>query len=417
MPIDFLGDDFESSPTANQIAGRDFLGEENMNMRPQESFGTSAALALPRIGTDIAKGAYQFGQKIPEYFRQSKTEIPGALNIIQQDPMRALRQGWAGLAELGQNVFNTPHDLTNYFTNRLNLIPENINQMVQMSRMPSDTSQMINEGLGEAKEPGEALLRGLPRNALNIIGGSALAKVANPMRFTSGGIAKNVLKEEAKQIESHSKRYNNIWDEANKTGFNQVPIDKNILNKNLDVIEKYKTPKEFNALKEFIENPTLEKAQRAQSDMGVISRALEKKSRTSSLLSEEKSIYDAAKEAEKHIEGNMFKNENGNVNNKLKNQYDKLTESYRENVVPYRYNPSIQAFKNKDITAKELVNSLSRGSFAAKKGSKHPSITINNLLKPSGYLGGIGLLSGAGLLGYLSHDLLGKKESSPEIKR
>jgi hypothetical protein len=408
MPIDFLADDFISNKSQPQSMGRDFLQEE---MPQREDLKTAAMYAIPRIATDIGKGAYQFAQNIPDYLSKGTSEVPAALNLIKNNPARAGKQALAGVSELGQNVFNTPHDLINYFSQRLNLVPENINKMVQMGRMPSDTQNAINQTFGEAKEPGEALIRGLPRNALNILGGAGAAKVLNPMRFSSGGIAKNILKEEAKQISSHTNRYNNIWKQADKSGFNQVPVDRNILNKNLSVIEKYKTPKEFNALKEFIQNPTLEMAQRAQSDMGVISRALEKKSRTSALLSEEKAIYDAAKEAEKHIEGNMFKNGIGETNAKLKNQYDKLTNSYRENVVPYRYHPAIQAFKNKEMTAPELVNALSRGSFAAKKGSKHPALKVNKLLNP------VTLLGTGGLLGYLYNDLTGTKANPAQPQR
>lgn len=409
MPIDFLSDDMIPNQASKmQNMPRDFLQEE---MSPQEDLKTAAMYAIPRVATDVGKGLYEFGQKIPEYLSKGKSEVPAAMGLIKNDPLRAGKQALAGISELGQNVFNTPHDLVNYFSQRLNLVPENINKMVQMARMPANTENMINQTFGEAKEPGEALIRGLPRNALNILGGAGAAKVLNPMRFTSSGIAKNVLKEEAKQVASHTNRYNQIWKQADKSGFNHVPVDANILNKNLEVIAKYKTPKEFNALKEFIENPTLEKAQRAQSDMGVISRALEKKSRTSALLSEEKAIYDAAKEAEKHIESNMFKNFGGETNAKLKNQYDKLTKSYRENVVPYRYHPAIQAFKNKEMTAPELVNALSRGSFAAKKGSKHRALKVNKLISPMSILGT------GGLLGYLYNDLTGTKTNQPPTQR
>lgn len=400
MPIDFLADNMMPSQSQPQSMGRDFLQED---MPQRENLSISAMYAIPRVATDVGKGLYQFAQNIPDYLSKGTTEVPAAINLIKNNPAQAGKQALAGVSELGQNVFNAPHDLINYLSQRLNLVPEDINKMVQMGRMPANTENMINQTFGEAKEPGEALLRGLPRNALNILGGAGAAKVLNPMRFSSSGIAKNVLKEEAKQVASHTNRYNQIWKQADKTGFNQVPVDKGILNKNLDVIAKYKTPKEFNALKEFIESPTLEKAQRAQSDMGVISRALEKKSRTSALLSEEKAIYDAAKEAEKHIEGNMFKNAGGETNAKLKNQYDKLTKSYRENVVPYRYHPAIQAFKNKEMTAPELVNALSRGSFAAKKGGKHLAIKVNKLLTPMSILGT------GGLLGYLYNDLTGTK--------
>lgn len=405
MPRDFLADDSDTPQESYQAMPRDFLAE------PQgESKLASVALAAPRIGEDIIKSGYSAIRKIPDYYQSSKTEIPAAIEQIINNPTYAGKQATAGLAELGQNVFNTPHDIVNYLSQRLNLVPENINKMVQMGRMPSDTEGMINQSFGEANQPGAELLRGIPRNALNIGGTAGLAKFINPLRFTAGGIAKNVVKEEAKQIAQHSARYNKIWDIAEKTGFNEVPADMNALNKNFNIIEKYKTPREFNALKEFINSPTLANAQKAQSDMGVISRALEEKSRTSSLLSEEKNLYNAAKEAEKNIEGNMFKNKAGETNNSLQDIYKKLTNSYRENVVPYKYHPAIQAYKAKEMTAPELVNALSRGEFAAKKGWTHPAIKVNKLLPSTSLMGATGL---TGLIGYLlgSRPLPGNREN------
>lgn len=398
MPRDFLSDEM-GSPVNESLPGRDFLQES----QPKESLSTSLAMAVPRVGEDILRGGANFLKNIPQYYESAKTEVPGAFNVIKNTPGRAGSQAMAGLAELGQNVFNTPHDIVNYLSQRLNLVPEDINKKVQMARMPADTENAINQIFGTPQQPGEALIRGIPRNALNILAAKPIASALNPLKLTSGGIAKNVLKETEKQIGKHTDMYNKIWNKAEKSGFNQVPVDQSLLNKHFEVIEKYKTPREYEALKEFINNPTLEKAQKAQSDMGVIARALEEKSRTASLLSEEKALFNAAKETEKHIENNMFKNAQGEINKGLQNEYGKVTKSYRENVVPYRYNPYIQKYKAREITAPELVNALSRGEFAAKKGSKHPAIKINKKFPLVGTLG-----TGA-LGGYLAHELLGNK--------
>ena len=154
-----------------------------------------------------------------------------------------------------------------------------------------------------------------------------------------------------------------------------------------------------------MEDPTIRNAQKAQSDMGIIHRQLEKKSRSGSLTSEEQSIYKAAHEAEKHIESNMFKNTSGNINNALQNKYQKLTKSYRQNVVPYKYNQAIQKYKAGESLPEELVNALSKGEFAAKKGSKHKAIGIRNNLPGIATAGsGLGALGG---LEYLYKQMFG----------
>lgn len=405
MPRDFLSDEM-GSPVNEKLPGRDFLEEAKIQEQPQENIGTSIAKVPFRIGEDIYKGGVNLIKNIPQYYESAKSEVPGIFSAFRNDPFHALSQVSAGIAELGQNTFNMPHDVINYLSKRLNIVPQDLNKMVQMGRMPEDTQQAINQVFGMPNQPGEELIRGIPRNALNIAAGSKALSVLNPINLRYSNIAKNVVKEEGKQIKSHTKQYNQIWNEADKYGYNQVPIDKYNLSKNLDVIEKYKTPKEYQALKDFIKNPTLEKAQRAQSDMGVISRALEEKSKKGSLLSEEKLLFNAAKEAEKHIEENMFKNNQGEINNSLQKKYKKLSRSYRENVVPYKYNKDIQDFKNRKIKAKELVNSLSHGEFAVKKGSSHPAIGIRNFINPTWNKAGT-----MGVMGLLYNNIMGNKTS------
>lgn len=387
MPRDFLSDDNYENPEQEKLPGRDFLAESEPR---QESLGEAALWALPRVGQDLYKGAVGFAKNIPGYARAATTEVPGAFQTLKEHPAHAGQQALAGMAELGQNVFNAPHDIANYLSNRLNLLPKDINQKIQMARMPDSTNE-INATFGTPQYAGENLIRGIPRNALNILGGGKALSTLNPMNLTAKRIAKDVVKTEKKQINLHSKEYNKIWDEASKTGFNNVPVDLTRLDNNLSVIKKYKVPREYQSLDNMIKNPTLENAQKAQSDMKQISRGLADKSRTSSLTSEELAVHEAAEDAIRHINENMFKDSAGNINPGLQKKYQKVTNSYLHNVVPYRYNADIQAFKNKEMLADELVNKLSRGEFAAKKGRAHPAITVRNNLKPT--------LTAAGLLG------------------
>lgn len=376
---------------------------ETLTSPEKPSFGQALAQAPGKIYEDFYNAVTKFGKKIPDYYEASKTEIPGIFSSFKNDPFHATAQQYAGLAELGQNVFNSPHNLINYLSSRLNLVPEDFNKIVQMGRMPDDTQQFINQRFGEPNQPGEKLLRGLSRNALNLVGAKGAASMINPMNLSSYGIARNVLKETQNQIDKHSKKYNNIWTKAEKSGFNQVPIDKNLLTSNHSLIDKFYPEKSTDSLKTFLEKPTLQNAQSAQSDIGNLKRVLEDKSKTAPLLETEKSLLNTLSQTEKHIEKNMFKNEKGRINRSLQDNYAKVTDSYRKNVVPYRYNDAIQAYKSKKITAPELVNALSRGEFARQKGFTHPAIKINKLfpyLAPAG----IGLMVG--------RELFGKKESN-----
>ncbi len=363
------------------------------SMQPDvnESFGAALAKSPFRVGEDIYRGGMSALKSIPGYVNSAPNEINGLINNLATHPGHVGKQVLAGLAELGQNLFNTPHDIANYATNRLNLIPQDINKQIQMARMP-DSEETINTTFGQPIYSGENLARGLGRNALNIMGSAGIVKQLNPVNLTARSIAKDVVNTEKKQIAKHSNMYNAIWKKADKTGFNEVPYDKNLLIPYRDVINNYYPSKSTKTLNDFISKPTLENAQRAQSDLGNLRRSIEDKARTTPLLGSEKDLYEALSGSEKHIENNMFKNSKGEINKSLKNQYDKVTKSYRDNVVPYKYNPSIQAYKNKEMLPNELVNSLSHGEFAAKKGSAHPAIILRNKLFPTAK--GIGLIGG-----------------------
>jgi hypothetical protein len=88
--------------------------------------------------------------------------------------------------------------------------------------------------------------------------------------------------------------------------------------------------------------------------MGKIRRTLEKTSKDRSLFSEERKLLDSVSDAEKHIEGNMFKNEKGELNENLQKKYKKVSNSYAENVVPYLYNDDIQGYKDRKMRAKKI---------------------------------------------------------------
>lgn len=374
---------------------------DSSNQTGGESLPYSLAAAPFRIGTDLFKSAYQKIQNIPEEYRQAKMNIPAAYNAIKNDPINAARQIASGFPELGHTLLNMPHNIAEYASSRLNLIPEVTASQVPQQR---DITQDINQFYGTPKNAGENVLRSLVPGSFNAMGELLGAKALNPLQLTNKGIANRVVNELNNQVDKHSTMYNSLWDKAQQQGYNQVPFDRNALTQDMNVIGKSYTDKQMKSVNNLLQNPTLENAQKAQSDLGVLRRSIEEKAKTTPLLQGEKDIYDALSNAEKNVEGNMFKDANGNLNNVLKNHYDKITNSYRENVVPYKYDPNIQAYMSKNITAKELVQRLQGGPFAAKKGGllTHPQFGIRNALLPA--LGG---LAGIGGIKYLYDQAVG----------
>lgn len=427
----------KASPAVNASQEYDefsgYVGPKTGDTPLQETTIESLARAVPRIAGDLYNSAYKGITSVPGLLEKGKTEVPGLIKAIINEPenifmnaaqnlpsqtrdffvkpayidkniaedktMDFARQGWAGLGELGYKSFNIPHDLINYAANRLNLFPKDLNEQIQMGRMPSDTQGLINDQNGQPKHPGEALLRGLARNSTAILGGGKIADLLNPSRLTHGGIAKNVVREGDRQMNVHQNRYNRLFNRAESQGINNVPYNDQLVGKNIDYINQYVGPRQTESIDNFIYHPTLQNAQKAQSDLGRIVRNLEEKSKRESLTGAERNLYTAAEETQNHIKNNMFRDQRGNLNQRLLNDYNSINRSYGQNVVPYRYNKAIQDFTDNKITAKELVQSISGGEFRAKKGWSHPAIGLREKFP---------LLATGGATAYLSY-LLGNK--------
>lgn len=371
MPIDFLSD----NNTATQ--GRDYLASMPENESLSESFGK----AIPRMWEDATKAGFNFIKDIPGYVESAKTEAPGALNVLKNHPLHAAGQAGAGLAEFGQSLLNLPKGIADYASNRLNILPKSVAEHV-----PSigDQSSNIDSAFGQEQYPGDALLRGLGRNAFNIAGAGKIASAINPLNLTSKSIAKDIIKTSEQNKNIYGEKYKNFFNEAENSGVGNALYDTNI---DLATIKKYSPNKSISGIVDFVKNPTLQSAHNAKSDLLKIQRELDKKT---TLNSAERKQGKAVKNAIAELQNNMFKYDAGNIHHGLLDKYNQIQQGYSSEVVPYK-NKDINAFKRKEISARELINRLSHGEFMAKRGEFHPALKYRKLVKPA--------LIGAGALG------------------
>lgn len=249
MPRDFLSD-MNQEPVMENIPGRDFLAESESQ---KENLGTSAALALPRVAEDVIKGGYNLVKNIPNYFQSAKTEIPGLFSSFRNNPLHALSQAGAGFAEMGQNVFNYPHDIVNYLSQRLHLVPEDINKMVQMGRMPANTQEMINQTFGQPREAGESLLRGTIRNLplitgvsspLSKITGKSLSNLKNALnKIEPEKVISSIQKSHDILSQNASNIFENVGKEVQNRNIGNIPIRKDLISDIGEHLPKDKTTK------------------------------------------------------------------------------------------------------------------------------------------------------------------------------
>lgn len=390
MPTDFLLDDVQ----VPQSSGRDFLYE----LEP-ESLGQAAKLAIPRMGEDLYRAAFNAYQHSPEYWQAAKTEIPGMLNPLNFHPIARSKQLLAGLAELGHGVLNAPRGLADYAANRLNLIPQSWADKVPYQ---GDILQEVNQFAGTPQYPGDALARGLVRNTLNIIPAARIAEVINPLNLTAKSIANDVLKTRDKNIAHYGKRYEDLWKEAQNKGFDNALYNVNI---DMNTLKKYSPNKSLKGLEDFDKDPTLENAHNAKSDLLRIERDLEK---LTTLRTAERQQLAAAKNGIDSFKQNMFVDPNGQFHDAMKEKYNALQEGYRNEVVPYK-NKAINEFLRNESSEKELVNALSKKAFYAKRGKYHSGMRTRKFINEHPNLArisAIGALGAGGLKFY--KELFGK---------
>lgn len=376
----------EPEPSSRQIQANESLGE--------------ATIKAPfRIGEDIYRGGANLIKNSPQYYQSAKSGIGALINPENPNPRNELKQLIAGLGEQGQNVFNTPHDIINYATNRLNLIPQHFNEKIQMARMPNDTSEIINQTLGKPQNKAEEALRFGARNSIGLAAPVKAASIVNPMKFTHNNLVKNVLDTRKQMIEKYSGpkgEYTKLFDKAKKQGYGDVKFDPNKIN--LKEIKEYANPKYYESLEEFMKTPSVNLAQKAQSDLNKYISSMKKRTL---MTSPEQASLRAAKEAQQNIKENMFKG-----SSQLKKQYNKITQGYKNEVIPYTTNKDINAFLDKKLLPKELTNKLAKGNFAVTRGKHHPRIAFKNFLNEHPYIAAG--LSGGGAFA-LYNELMGNK--------
>lgn len=226
--------------------------------------------------------------------------------------------------------------------------------------------------------------------------GSLLSKSLR--KLSPANIAKNIVHtgENIKnKFSGPEGLYTNLFKSARQEGLGQVKVDPSKIN--INKIQEFANPKYTESLEKFANNPDIENAHWAQSDL---KKYIKYMSNKSSLTKPEQQSLKAATDAKNHIVENMFgKNEN------LTKSYSDITKGYRKEYIPYT-NKHIQNYKNGDLLPEELIPKLKTGKFAANRGEQHPELysmdKIKNLSKVLG-IGGAATLGGAGVKGLYNY--------------
>ncbi len=332
------------------------------------------------------------------------------------------RSALAGVYGLGKKTLDTPHDLAQMLQSGLQnaslfsqvgqyLTPQTKLQSIGdfASKVPVTKEHNFRKELGGNDNPtlSEKLVEGLLKNAdLAALGGKGIYELGKKglnaaESLTSKSIANKIIegKKEAKGL--YSNKYNEFFDKAKAAGINKIEKPK----MNLALIQKNSRPKYHQQLLEFTNNPTLENAHWAQSDLGKYVRHMEKVGATNSLSSTQIKAVNEAEKIQSKLKEAMFNNKQLGNKPELAKEYNSISAGYSKEVVPYSSANALSKYEAGKLSEKDLVKRLNKDyAFMTAFKKQYPQIKINQMLKSEaskkllyGLLTGTGIGTGAAI--------------------
>lgn len=353
----------------------------------------------PGIGSipgDILDTGANLIMKGGEKVMQLPEEFSAAGQQIAEHPLSGTGRAAGGimssLLEGGKQLYNLPLNINTYLGSK-GIFPFKQTMGLAEKLKVGDTG-LQKAVMGEQK-PGDVLWEDI---------GAIAPLIAAPETITSKvpalsakGIMKQLSKEKARQYGIAKADYSGLFEEAAGKGLTHAQPPKSVTSNQTKII-KDSQPKYHTALKEYIADPTIEKAHWAQSELGALQRHLDKIASRNGLTPTQNKTYKAVLEARKGIKQSMFsKNALGN-SPELAMKYENLGTKYKENVIPYTSLEDLSEFEAKRLRPKTAVkNLLNDEEFMIKLAKKNPGIYLRTpLAKKVGY----GAAGATGLLGY-----------------
>ena len=335
------------------------------------------------IASDAFNKAIETAMNIPS----SLMALPGEVSGIQQqayhDPQRVLKNIGGGLGELGHGILSAPGNIRDYLARKDILSEKAPSFRLPESILPKDYNYA--EALGvKGEQPGDALLQALPSAAAAAPFAEAIT--ARIPGITNSAIANRLSADKSAAIKQAGEGYNQFFNKARNYGVEEIERP-NIM---AGDIVKNSQPKHHKALLKFLDNPTLENAHWAQSDLGFLKRHLEGVDKKQGLTSTQHDTLKNVIQAQNRIKERMFNEKQMVKNPEFEQEYNKLSGDYAQNVIPYKQLDELSDYEGKRLKANNMIKSLlNNDEFMLGLGRKYPQIQLNRALrsKPAKWLG------------------------------
>ncbi len=348
--------------------------------------------SISDIPRDVGMGVLNAALDLPGYAANILSDARDVPHQVLHNPLRALGNLGAGLGEAAIGTYNLPYSLAQ------SLKSHNVPWFKQTADyVPHIPDLGIERRLGlDKNEPGDEALR-----ALSLLAPGAAAKKFLPYAshrlpsVTPRQIANDILINKKIAASTASNEYKDFFKKASEAGISHSPIPRI---KQHQILTN--APSGYvKDLQEYINNPTLEHAHKAQSEMGGLVRHYEKLENTIDITPAQRKTLVAAKEARDDIKKSMFDKKRLGGNEDLAKEYKEVSNRYRENVVPYKRLKSLTKFERNEITPRSLIDKLRKDpQFMDKLAKEHKGISLYGPTAKTLAKGAIGAYIGSSAL-------------------
>lgn len=296
-----------------------------------------------------------------------------------------------GLLNQRQNAVNLPHDIVSNLEQQGKKFGESINSILPLpinknlsknipyknisEYLPNEQND-ISKLMGQEGTPstGSWLIQKGIEHAPELLG---IASLARGVPITSRGIMSRMSGHKQNSLNEARTEYGNLFNEANQQGITHV-IPPESAARNRRRITANSQGKHHRALNEYLQNPTLENAHWAQSELGSLERHLDSIANKNGLTPTQHRALRSAQQTRNDIRREMFSNNALGANPELAEQYQNLSNQYREHVVPYTRLEQLsetEANRMRPKTAiKELLND---DQFMIELARRYPGLFLH----------------------------------------
>lgn len=305
------------------------------------------------------------------------------------NPLRSLM---IGLFNQRQNFVNTPHDIVHgletvnnirkllSFENHIGKNPTKSDLTHPISKLLPYEQNNYEQLMGQ-KGKGTILDRLIQKgveHAPEIAGATGLLRTA-ATRFpiSSRGIINRMSAHKTHELQHARTEYGNLFNEANQQGITHV-APPHSATANRTRITANSQAKHHRALNEYLNNPTLENAHWAQSELGSLERHLDSIANRNGLTPTQHRTLRAAQQARNDIRNEMFSNNALGSNPALGERYQTLSNQYREHVIPYTRLEELTEAEHARMRPKTAVKKLLKDEqFMIELARRYPGIFLH----------------------------------------